>query len=112
MALPLILLNYRQAEADRERLLAELAAERARFEAMLRQMPEGVIIADAASETIILANEQTHQIFQYRFELNFELEDYNQQVPFHAYHPNGQIYAPDECPRSPDRKLSRFSFAS
>lgn len=88
----------KQAEAEREQLLQELASERARFEAVLRQMPEGVIIADAASEALILANERTNQIFQYSFELNLELEEYDRRVPFHAYHPNGQAYAPDEYP--------------
>ncbi|MBW4518295.1 MAG: GAF domain-containing protein [Scytolyngbya sp. HA4215-MV1] len=87
-----------QAEVEREQLLQDLAAERTRFEAVLRQMPEGVIIADAASEKMILSNERTSQILQHSFELNLELENYDQQVPFQAYHPNGQAYAPDEYP--------------
>ncbi|HEY9627052.1 MAG TPA: PAS domain-containing protein [Coleofasciculaceae cyanobacterium] len=87
-----------QAEIERERLLEELAAERTRFEAVLRQMPEGVIIADAASGEMILANERTNQIFQYAYELNLELTEYDQRVPFRAYHPNGQIYAPEDYP--------------
>ncbi|HEY9742007.1 MAG TPA: PAS domain-containing protein, partial [Coleofasciculaceae cyanobacterium] len=39
----------KQAEAEREQLLQELETERTRFEAVLRQMPAGVMIADAAS---------------------------------------------------------------
>lgn len=90
--------HRKQAEAERERLLQELAAERARFEAVLRQMPEGVIIADAASEEMILANERVNQILQHSFELNLELEDYDQKTPFHAYYSNGKMYASDEYP--------------
>ncbi|XGV98004.1 MAG: PAS domain S-box protein [Leptolyngbya sp. BL-A-14] len=90
--------DRKQAETEREQLLQALTAERARFEAVLRQMPEGVIIADAASGTMILANERTNQILRHEFELNRELEAYDQKVPFHAYHPDGQEYAPDDYP--------------
>ncbi|MDZ8056573.1 MAG: PAS domain S-box protein [Aulosira sp. ZfuVER01] len=90
--------DRKQAEAEREQLLQTLAEERARFEAVLRQMPEGVIVADAASGKMILANEQTNQILRYAFELNIELEEYDQIVPFHAYHPDGRIYTPDDYP--------------
>ena len=44
----------KQAEAERKRLLQELEIERARFEAVLRQMPAGVMIADAASGKLAL----------------------------------------------------------
>lgn len=87
-----------QAEIERVHLVEELASERARFEAVLSQMPEGVIIADAASGKMILANERTHQIFQYSYELNLELPQYDYQVPFYAYHPNGQVYEADDYP--------------
>ncbi|MDX2216855.1 MAG: PAS domain S-box protein [Oculatellaceae cyanobacterium bins.114] len=90
--------EHQQAEAERECLLQQLTAERAQFEAVLRQMPEGVLIADAASENLILANERAGQILQHTFELNFELEEYDQKVPFYAYHPDGRVYAPDEYP--------------
>ncbi|UBF30579.1 DUF4118 domain-containing protein (plasmid) [Kovacikia minuta CCNUW1] len=41
--------DRKQAELEREELFQQLAAERAQFEAVLRQLPEGVMIADAAS---------------------------------------------------------------
>ncbi|HEY9830142.1 MAG TPA: PAS domain S-box protein, partial [Stenomitos sp.] len=50
-----------RAEVERERLLQELAIERARFEAVLRQMPAGVMIADAASGQLVLTNKQAQQ---------------------------------------------------
>jgi PAS domain S-box-containing protein len=83
---------------EREQLLQELTAERARFEAVLRQMPEGVIIADVASGEMILSNERTNQILQHSFEPNCELEEYDQKTPFHAYHPDGRMYKPDDYP--------------
>jgi PAS domain S-box-containing protein len=88
----------KQAEAERERLLHELERERAQFEAVLRQMPAGVLIADAASNKLVLANEQAKQIVGYDYEETLELEDYVPVTPFEAFRPNGQLYAPDEYP--------------
>ena len=90
--------DRKQAEVEQKRLLQELASERTRFEAVLGQMPEGVMIADAASGNLILANEQTNQILQYAYKLNVDLEVYEQRVPFQAYRTNGQPYAADEYP--------------
>jgi|GEM_PF-184752 len=90
--------DRKQAEAERERLLLELAFERSRFEAVLRQMPAGVLIADAPSGNLTLANEQTHQILRHNYQLDTELEDHDQQVPFHAYRVNGERYEADAYP--------------
>jgi PAS domain S-box-containing protein len=48
--------DRRRAEAERERLLKEREAERAFLEAVLRQMPGGVVIAEAPSGKIVLRN--------------------------------------------------------
>lgn len=48
--------------AERERLLSELALERARFEAILAQMPQGVLVADVDSGRISLVNTQMERI--------------------------------------------------
>jgi PAS domain S-box-containing protein len=88
----------KQAEAEQERLLQTLAAERARFEAVLRQMPEGVMIADAASGNLVLSNEQANQILRHAYSLNLELEQYELRVPFQAYYPDGRPYAAAEYP--------------
>ncbi|AFZ21291.1 PAS domain-containing protein [Allocoleopsis franciscana] len=88
----------KQAEAERERLLHELEIERARFEAVLRQMPAGVIIADAASGTLVLANEQAKQIVGYDYEESLELEEYVPITPFEAFSSDGRVYAPHEYP--------------
>ncbi|ARV58591.1 histidine kinase [Nostocales cyanobacterium HT-58-2] len=88
----------KQAEAERERLLHELETERARFEAVLRQMPAGVMIADAASGKLVLANEQAKQIVGYGYEQSLELEEYQAMTPFEAFRCNGQLYAANEYP--------------
>ena len=90
--------DRKQAEAERERLLLELASERARFEAVLRQMPEGVLIADAAPERLTLANEQTRHILRHDYDPGADLWNYPQSEPFTAYRPKGDRYAADEYP--------------
>ncbi|MBD1936994.1 PAS domain S-box protein [Microcoleus sp. FACHB-68] len=88
----------KQAEAERERLLHELEIERARFEAVLRQMPAGVMIADAASGKLVLANEQTKQLVGYGYEQLLELEEYTPILPCEIFRLDGQLYAPHEYP--------------
>ncbi|MEG4506643.1 PAS domain S-box protein [Microcoleus sp. F6_B4] len=90
--------DRKQAEAERERLLHELEIERARFEAVLRQMPAGVMIADAASGKLALANEQTKQLLGYGCEQLLELEEYALIIPCEFFRLDGQLYAPHEYP--------------
>lgn len=88
----------KQAEAERERLLCELETEHARFEAVLQQLPTGVLIADAASGKLVLANEQAKEILGYSYEQSLELKEYLPITPFVALYPNGEIYAGNEYP--------------
>ncbi len=91
-------MQRQQAEAEQERLLQQLAAERARLEAVLQQMPEGVIMADAATGNLVLSNEQAHQILHYTYEPHLPLEMYEQRVPFQAYRPDGSRYSTADYP--------------
>ncbi|AUT03306.1 histidine kinase [Nostoc sp. CENA543] len=88
----------KQAEAERERLLAELEMEHSRFAAVLEQLPTGVLIADAATDKLVLANEQAKQIVGYGYEEYMELEDYVPITPFVAFRPDGEMYAPYDYP--------------
>jgi len=88
----------KQAEAERERLLHELEMEHTRFAAVLQQLPTGVLIADAATGKLVLANEQAKQIVGYGYEQSLELEEYVPITPFEAFRPNGQKYDPYEYP--------------
>ncbi len=90
--------DRKQAEAERERLLHQLETERAQFEAVLRQMPAGVLIAEASSNKLVLTNEQAKQVLGYGFEQSYELEDYDPITPFQAFRSDGQKYAPHEFP--------------
>jgi two-component system CheB/CheR fusion protein len=58
------IVERRRVQQEREHLLEELRTARARLEAVLRRMPAGVLIADAPSGRIVLANEQMRRIWQ------------------------------------------------
>lgn len=88
----------KQAEVEREQLIQALAVERARFETVLRQMPAGVMIADAESGKLVLTNEQAKQIVGYDYDQSLPLQEYEVIVPFIGIHPDGQPYVPDEYP--------------
>ncbi|BAZ29880.1 putative two component hybrid sensor regulator [Cylindrospermum sp. NIES-4074] len=88
----------KQAEAEREQLLRERETERAQFEAVLQQLPAGVLIADAASNKLVLANEQAKLLVGYGYEQLLELEEYESVTPFVAFRADGQIYAPEDYP--------------
>jgi signal transduction histidine kinase len=52
----------RDRQREREQLFEELLTARGRLEAVLRQMPAGVVIAEAPTGRIVLANAQVDQI--------------------------------------------------
>jgi two-component system CheB/CheR fusion protein len=53
-----------RVEQEREHLLEQLRTARERLEAVLRQMPAGVVITEAPSGRIVLANDQARQIWR------------------------------------------------
>lgn len=82
------------AERQREHLVDQLEAERARLEAVLRQMPAGVLIAEAPSGRVLLANDQVRQIFR----LPAPAAGHDDYTGDQGFHPDGRPYRPDEWP--------------
>ncbi|BAY96387.1 putative two component hybrid sensor regulator [Tolypothrix tenuis PCC 7101] len=87
----------KQAETERERLLNELEIERSRLEAVLRQMPAGVLIADAAGK-LALSNDQAKQILGYSYEPSLEIEQYESITPFIGFNGDGRRYGANDYP--------------
>ncbi|MEG3439794.1 PAS domain-containing protein [Pannus brasiliensis CCIBt3594] len=81
-----------QASEERYRQLA------ARLEAVLQQMPAGVLLADARSEKLLLANEQVEKILGYDYQLNIALEKYDDIVTFEGFSADGKPLAPEKWP--------------
>src|SRR5206468_9233686 len=69
-----------------------LAAERAKLEEVLRQMPCGVMIAEAPSGTLLLANKQVEEILRQPFPQGANIEEHR------ALHFNKQPFKPEEWP--------------
>jgi two-component system CheB/CheR fusion protein len=70
----------------------QLAAERAKLEEVLRQMPCGVMIAEAPSGTLLLANKQVEEILRQPFPQAANIEEHR------ALHLNKQPFKPEEWP--------------
>jgi len=70
----------------------QLAAERAKLEEVLRQMPCGVMIAEAPSGTLLLANKQVEEILRQPFPQGANIEEHR------ALHFNKQPFKPEEWP--------------
>jgi len=85
----------KQAEHERERLLAQVEQEEQRLKTVLQQMPAGVLIAEAPSGKLILANEQVARILRHPFLPADTIEAYTQ---YKFYHPDGRPYEPEEYP--------------
>jgi len=73
----------------------QLAAERAKLEEVLRQMPCGVVIAEAPSGTLVLANKQVAEILRQPFPQAGNIEEYTEHRAFHL---NKQAFKPEEWP--------------
>ena len=84
-----------QAEAERARLLAELADERSRLLTVLEQAPLAVAIAEAPSGRVVIMNRQVGEIFGHR-RLSLSIESYS--ADYVGFHPDGRVYAGDEWP--------------
>jgi two-component system, chemotaxis family, CheB/CheR fusion protein len=73
----------------------EPAAERAKLEEVLQQMPCGVMIAEAPSGRLILANKQVEEILRHSFPHAAKIEEYTRDKAFHL---NKEPLTPDEWP--------------
>ncbi|MBX6343063.1 MAG: PAS domain-containing protein, partial [Thermomicrobiaceae bacterium] len=83
------------APAAWEDLVAELHAAHARLEAVIQQMPAGVIIAEAPSGRLILGNDQVRRIWRQPFYPSDSIPDYD---AYRGFHPDGRPYRPEEWP--------------
>ena len=72
-----------------------LVRERRKLEEVLRQMPCGVMIAEAPSGRLMLTNKQAEDILCHPFPPAPEIEHYDQ---YRAFRPSGRPYAPEEWP--------------
>jgi PAS domain S-box-containing protein len=82
-------------EAERDRLVAELAAERAYLESILAQMPSGLAIAEAPSGRLLLHNDRAVELLRHPM---LRSADHGGYAAYGALHDDGSAYAPEEYP--------------
>jgi PAS domain S-box-containing protein len=80
---------------ERERLVEQVAEEKARFDVVLEEMPAGVIIAEAPSGKLIRGNEQVERILRGPFLKAAEAGDY---TGYKGFYPDGRPYQMEEWP--------------
>jgi PAS domain S-box-containing protein len=80
---------------ERKRVENELNAERKLLETVLRQLPEGVIIAEAPSGKLILGNEQAGKIWRHGFTALKHVDEYDS---YKGFHPDGRPYRSKDWP--------------
>jgi PAS domain S-box-containing protein len=79
----------------REALLAGLDEQRGRLETVLRQMPAGVVIAEAPSGRMLLTNDAVEQIWRGPMPRAGELAEYE---TYAGFHPDGRRLRAEEWP--------------
>ena len=81
---------------DEQGALAEqLAGQPALFQAVLQQMPGAVVIAEAPSGRLVLANDQVERFLRYPFRPSATIEEY---TDYTGFHPDGRQLRPEEWP--------------
>ncbi len=84
-----------RASQDRERLLAQLDSQRSLMEAVIQQMPAGLVVAEAPSGRVVLGNRQLDRILRRPVIAGGELSDPRDHAGFH---PDGRPYEAHEWP--------------
>src|SRR5262245_31470229 len=87
--------SRKQAEGERQRLSAEIEAERDRLRQILDQMPMGVGIAEAPSGRLLFNNREAVRLLRHRLPRPKDMNGYAQ---FGALHEDGTPYRPEEYP--------------
>src|SRR5690606_36796361 len=87
--------EHRREAEERERLLVRMAAERARLATVLRHRPVGVLVGEAPSVRIVLANEQASRIWRTLYVAAERVPGY---ADYRAFHADGQPSAPEDWP--------------
>ncbi|QRN95027.1 PAS domain S-box protein [Archangium violaceum] len=80
---------------ERERLLREAEAQRALFDAVLQQMPSGVLVAEPSGK-LVLASARVEQILRFPFRASQGVSEYGASI--RGIHPDGRPYRCEEWP--------------
>ena len=80
---------------EQRRVQRALEESEARLQAILHQLPSGVIIAEAPSGRLLRASRQVEVIWRQPAILSDDIQGY---AEYRGFHPDGRPYAPEEWP--------------
>ncbi len=83
---------------EMNRLTQALELKHDFLEAILRQMPAGVVIAEAPTGRLVLGNEQMERILGFSLAPSTYLLDYDRHQGHQVFHGDGRPYLPEEWP--------------
>ena len=86
---------HSNALRENEQLVEQMRSERAMFKAVLKQMPAGILIADADGK-VLLGNDQMKGLWRIQSLPAAGIQEYHQE--YMCYHPDGRPYALEERP--------------
>src|SRR5262245_59886210 len=89
--------DLEESVGDRDRLVAQLADERARLEQILNQLPVGILIAEAPSAEISFVNKRCQEILDRYLAPSAPVSTYSGWELFHLE--DNRPYEPEETPR-------------
>ncbi|MCR4320001.1 MAG: PAS domain S-box protein [Candidatus Brocadiaceae bacterium] len=87
--------EYVRAEEERKRLQGELVEKERFLEAVLQQMPVGIIVAETPGGKLYLYNKKVAELLRHPFYPTSAVEQY---VQYKGFHPDGRPYKPEEWP--------------
>ncbi|HEY9848547.1 MAG TPA: PAS domain S-box protein [Leptolyngbyaceae cyanobacterium] len=90
-----VLRDRKKAEMEKEKIIQLLENEQALLEAVLQQMPAGVMIAEAPSGKLVLGNKLVEKIWRQPFLEANSIEEYQR---YKAFYPDGKLYEPQDWP--------------
>jgi PAS domain S-box-containing protein len=85
----------KRAEAERERLIARMADDQARFEALVESLPAGVLVAEAPVGRIVYGNHRVEEILRHPVLESPSVEAYGEWI---GWHPDGTPVAAEQWP--------------
>ncbi|MCT7986614.1 PAS domain S-box protein [Laspinema sp. A4] len=88
--------DRKQEEVEKQELLDRVSMKRKLLNAILEQLPAGVVVAEAPSGKILLFNDQIKQIAQIPDLM--PVEDLNQPSLYEAFYPDGRAYQHQDWP--------------
>ncbi|MCC6510603.1 MAG: response regulator [Pirellulaceae bacterium] len=90
--------EQRRLEVDRLQLLSELAEKSAFIEAVLGQVPVGIVVADAATGSLVTTNREAQRVTGIDYQTGLSIDEVYSSNSCHGYRADGSEYSSGHWP--------------